>query len=1388
MNKKDIKYQTIMANLLNIDTFDTSLYSAVDNEKFFDVYKNFGEKTFDNILNNYRIDTVLTEIGNQELAKKVLASLSKQDVINSFKEYERRIDDNIFKLLSSDLEKAKRLIVNKLDTEFQKSIVKWKKILNKAQNVNIESNIWPLHIGFFFISIKTEKKTIFAPLFFKEITLEIKNSLVYLKSNSDIRVNSKLITFLGQEGFMLNVDNYDFANLSIQEVFDFFKKEWAPIYKTPENLKDKLPSLTQDTIIHSSIEFHPGMVLGFYNVSSGYLWNQMKKIIENDEFEYILNPEINKTIYQDKVKRVIFDNKFKLFKIQKTNFSQDVATISALYQDTIIWGPPGTGKSQTISNLIANIIARGYSGLVVSQKKAALDVLKNRLKKLSIFCLFALNDKNLRDEVFYKPLREFIEYVENFRKNDSQEGIQIFSNDDKNYVDTVKKIKGTKNLNNIINFYSSIINYDLSQQEFESLKLLGKELKYNFEAPLNDKKEIRKVLYEINKDKKAGVFTIYPKNIKESADILFENPNLFKIDINNAIKYVDLVDYESIKEFENDYKNILDKKTIEVNDDIVLTKMVLQQTINKMSNFDKEELRQYNAFAMAIRTGHLKPYKFFHKHKEMIKKLFPIIVTTPELDLSMWEKGEFDYAILDESSQIFIEKGIPILYLAKRKILAGDNQQMQPTRWFSVSYNFDEEDDFGNIESLLDYAKARGVYSILLDKNYRSKQASLMTFSSKHFYNSKLDVIDDYSLSISKNKAIEVIQVNGSWDNSMNEAEGKEVIQIAKDNLDKYNKIIILVFNAKQQDYLINCIFGNEPRLEEALNKDKLVLKNIENIQGDEADLVIMSVVYDKNTALYGTYVARQGGKNALNVAISRAREKVIVVKSIYADDIEITERSTTDMVTFKEWLKFLDLSLEEQKNYLDETEDFLATKTISLGDMSEFKNDVFVELNEFISHYSDLKLQTNYSIGTKTIDIVLINVLSNKLVQGFIIDNYNYANGELDNVDEYKKYLKFKDNLKFLDSKSYPIIILSEILWPINKYKILSYIKNKIEDEILSNANLKLNEKILQRQILETTITAEFDNIENPNLIFTTEIDLSSIDESKLQVNNFEVVNLNKEEDVEMSNENKTDENTLVNSDIEDYEDIAAVEGKNNLAHEEAIDDFENYHEKLDIDKDLELNFDDEPGDFKALEDNIDNYELEINPHVDNDNEIHEPELDYKAEKDIIEESYTYSDADIMIEDIIYNESESEVIEVNESNDFNEEIEENNIEINVEEFDVDEKILNYQAENNDDIMSDPQLHFEESQEVKDENSAEINDYDQVESEQLSIDDLFENDTNSNEFIGFSELFGSTEENETGEDNISKSKSASELIDEFSLTNTSETTTEFEVFNGGEDE
>ncbi|TPI01152.1 hypothetical protein [Mycoplasma struthionis] len=159
MEKYDVKYQKIMANLLDIEQRDSSLFSNINNEKYFDVLQKFGEKTFEQIYYKNDFNLPLIESDNISLREKVAEAKNKTEIVSIFKEYSQRVDDKIFKTLSSDFEKGKAKIISQLETEFQKSFIGWKKLLKQAQDVNIETNIWPLHIGLFFISIKTRKKS-----------------------------------------------------------------------------------------------------------------------------------------------------------------------------------------------------------------------------------------------------------------------------------------------------------------------------------------------------------------------------------------------------------------------------------------------------------------------------------------------------------------------------------------------------------------------------------------------------------------------------------------------------------------------------------------------------------------------------------------------------------------------------------------------------------------------------------------------------------------------------------------------------------------------------------------------------------------------------------------------------------------------------------------------------------------------------------------------------------------------------------------------------------------------------------------------------------------------------------------------------------------------------
>jgi superfamily I DNA and/or RNA helicase len=132
--------------------------------------------------------------------------------------------------------------------------------------------------------------------------------------------------------------------------------------------------------------------------------------------------------------------------------------------------------------------------------------------------------------------------------------------------------------------------------------------------------------------------------------------------------------------------------------------------------------------------------------------------------------------------------------------------------------------------------------------------------------------------------------------------EAKKVIEIYKKEMSKHDSIIILTFNSPQRQLIEKIIIESEPELLKNMENEKLFIRNIENIQGDEADLVIISVVYDKDSKFSSTYVARKGGKNSLNVAISRAKDKMIIVKSINSKDIITKVNSkNNDLQIFKE-------------------------------------------------------------------------------------------------------------------------------------------------------------------------------------------------------------------------------------------------------------------------------------------------------------------------------------------------------------------------------------------------------------------------------------------------------------------------------------------------------
>lgn len=1067
MEEVNKKYKKILNDLLNITKNDSCIFSNVNNKTIFDVQKKFSDSLFNKIISERDFNLPLTQINNEYFINQILKCNSIEELISLYKAFNEEIPDELNNLLKKNdvsIEKVKHELIKSMEINRQKFSFEWKLIVNKARALNEQNNLWPIHLGFIYITLRIDNKVIQAPMFFKEVNIKINNSMVSIVSIGDIKINEKLIYFLESNNFLLNVDA-DYSKMSIKELFEVIKNSWSQNFKIPETLKGFVPNFKESEINNNTVMIWPGVSLGFFEPTGGYLRKLMLKILNEGHLDDILEVEFDKNIYKKTITDSIFKKNFGFYKIVHSNLSQDKAIVSALNQNTIIWGPPGTGKSQTITNILTNVLMFNKTALVVSQKKAALEVLKNRMESLEIFCLFILNDREMNKKKFYEPIKSYISFLENFDLNAEERMIKIISDKEKELMKLTNSImKNELAEENIVLFSEFDQSNGYNKESLNDLMMLDHNIKFNIEELKNFKNKNKMVKYVIkHNDLQKNKSQYSSKNIKRQINIITNNFIDKSIDLDHFLTNKDKINQELWAKL-NLLKNNNNRKNKSwINDHNNLKIVIAKKIIEKIKNFDLSLKAKYNEFALDVRAASLDPAVFIKKHAAIIKIIYPIIITTPETDLQSWTKGEFDYALLDESSQIYLEKGLPILYLAKIKILAGDDQQMQPSKWFASKLD-NEENPFGQIESLLDYAVAKGVYALLLDKNYRSSFASLMTFNSQIFYKGELDVVDTWKEN-NDSLPIEVINVNGTWENSKNEQEIDEVIKQTLFNINKFKKIIILAFNASQQLAIETKIIESHPELEQAINTQKILIRNIENIQGDEADLLIASIAYDKNTKLHATYVAKPGGKNALNVATSRAKDKMIVIKSINSEDI--INNSSEDILIFKEWLKFLDMNEEERKNYKyyknelaeNEENERLINKT-NVGIKIDNLTNILIQTiqadleKNIVDFNSKFDFVINYSIGTLQIPVAIINKSTKQFVVGIFLDTYKYWRS-------YDEYVLDKDIENFFIIKKYPIQRISLLNWNIKKElifkRILDYLE-KHKTDILRKIPEKIN------------------------------------------------------------------------------------------------------------------------------------------------------------------------------------------------------------------------------------------------------------------------------------------------------------------------------------------
>ncbi len=278
----------------------------------------------------------------------------------------------------------------------------------------------------------------------------------------------------------------------------------------------------------------------------------------------------------------------------------------------------------------------------------------------------------------------------------------------------------------------------------------------------------------------------------------------------------------------------------------------------------------------------------------------------------------FDIVIFDEASQLPVCEAVPSLARAKSAVIVGDPKQMPPTSFF-MSVGSDEEDnETEDLESVLDECLSLGIPEKHLTWHYRSKHESLIAFSNIMYYSSKLCTFpspDELDSKVRFHYIEHGVYQRGGSKCNKEEAEAlvAEVVRRLSDPVLRRSSIGIVTFSMPQQLYiekLLNKELDKRNLEDYAYGGDEpLFVKNLENVQGDERDVILFSVCYGPDDmgriSLNFGPLNQAGGWRRLNVAVSRAREEMEVFSSMRYSVIDLSRTTSRGVAGLKAFLEF---------------------------------------------------------------------------------------------------------------------------------------------------------------------------------------------------------------------------------------------------------------------------------------------------------------------------------------------------------------------------------------------------------------------------------------------------------------------------------------------------
>lgn len=567
------------------------------------------------------------------------------------------------------------------------------------------------------------------------------------------------------------------------------------------------------------------------------LSEQMKKI-KIDSLDIALANYLklsNAMTTQNKIKYLIFPF--------GCNSSQYKAVENAIYNKiSIIEGPPGTGKTQTILNLIANIIIRKMNCQVVSNNNTAIENIDEKLKRYELDFIEAVLGKKANKDSFIENQKEHIPSFTISAQPLSEIASQL-----KKINELVKKI------------YEYRKEIALLIQKKKELTL---EYKYFIQYLNNQKIEI----IELSRYNKENLKRIWSEII-----------NLNKLSLWKKIKYIYIYQTGSYSFYTHNIektmysiqKKLYQLELEELEKKIIEKEKFVQANQNcekEFVNLSMEYLKKY--LALKYKTQTRKKYsaqEIKHDCQKFVDD-YPVILSTTHSSRNTFDNEfKFDYIIMDEASQVDVVTGSLALSSAKYAVIIGDEKQLQnvvtPQEKLKVDVIFNQYSlHKGYSYSLNSFLKSikqiiPDAPITLLQEHYRC-HPKIIDFCNKKFYANQLIIMtQDHD----EKEVIKIIKTN-KGNHSRNDHTNQRQLDIIKE----------LIPNLKSKDIGIIAPYNNQVKLMKQTFPD-IEVSTVHKFQGREKDIIILSTVEDD----INDFVARD---NILNVAISRAKKQLICI------------------------------------------------------------------------------------------------------------------------------------------------------------------------------------------------------------------------------------------------------------------------------------------------------------------------------------------------------------------------------------------------------------------------------------------------------------------------------------------------------------------------------